>query len=119
MYSDDIAKTLADKLPKPAGWRVLIAAAKVEDKKGSVYLPEEYRKLEDTASILGCVIAVGPDAYQSKEKFPNGPYCQPGDWVMMRSYSGTRFRIDEQEFRLINDDQVEATIMDPRSIERI
>lgn len=110
---------LAEFLPKPQGYRLLVAAAKVEDKKGSVLLPEQYRSLEDTASIIGCVISMGKDAYGDAKKFPNGPYCKVGDWIMYRSYSGTRFRLGDAELRLINDDQVEATVEDPRKIERI
>jgi len=117
-YKNDIAD-IAAKLPKPTGYKLLVAAAKVEEKKGSVILPEEYRKLEDTASIIGNVISVGPDAYADEKKFPNGPYCKAGDWVMFRSYSGTRFKLGEAEFRVINDDQVECTLDDPRIVERI
>ena len=61
---------------------------------------------------------MGPDAYDDKKKFPNGPYCNEGDWVLMRSYSGTRFKIHGKEFRLINDDSVEAVVQDPRGIEK-
>jgi co-chaperonin GroES (HSP10) len=108
-----------DTLPSPTGWKVLIAAAKVEDKKGSVLLPEHYTSLEDTASIIGCVMKLGADCYKDEEKFPGGPYCKEGDWVMFRSYSGTRFKLGKQEFRFLNDDQVEAIVPDPRLIERV
>jgi co-chaperonin GroES (HSP10) len=59
---------------------------------------------------------IGPDAYQDKKRFPNGAYCKERDWILMRSYSGTRFKIHGKEFRLINDDSVEAVIDDPRGI---
>jgi co-chaperonin GroES (HSP10) len=61
---------------------------------------------------------MGSEAYSDLDKFPDGAYCSSGDWVIFRSYSGTRFKISGQEFRLINDDTVEATVSDPRSIER-
>ena len=60
-----------------------------------------------------------PDAYGDEKKFPTGPYCVEGDWVMMRSYSGTRFKIHGQEMRLINDDSVEAVVDDPRGIVKV
>lgn len=110
---------ISEFLPQPQGYRILVAAAKVEDKKGNIYLPDQLRELEDTASIIGCVISMGKDAYGDAKKFPNGPYCEVGDWVLYRSYSGTRFRVGAQEFRMLNDDQVEAVLPDPRKIERI
>jgi co-chaperonin GroES (HSP10) len=62
---------------------------------------------------------MGADAYKDKDKFPNGAYCKVGDFVIFRSYSGTRFKIHTQEFRLINDDTVEAVVDDPRGYKRI
>ena len=70
------------------------------------------------ASIFGYVVAMGEDAYQDKAKFPNGPWCKIGDWVIFRSYSGTRLKVEDQEFRLINDDTVEAVVDSPAKIER-
>ena len=70
-------------------------------------------------SIVGFVMKLGPDAYQDKKKFPNGAYCKEGDLILMRSYSGTRFSIHGKEFRLINDDSVEATVQDPRGIRKV
>ncbi len=105
-------------LPHPAGYRILIAIAKMEEKIGSIFTPEQYRKLEETASIVGCVISMGDEAYADKDKYPFGPWCRVGDWVVFRAYSGTRLKIGEQEFRLINDDTVEAVVDDPRQIKR-
>ena len=65
------------------------------------------------------VIELGSLAYADKDKFPNGPWCKKGEWVLIRSYSGTRFKIDNQEFRIINDDTVEAVVDDPRKVERV
>jgi len=62
---------------------------------------------------------MGPDAYASEARFPSGPYCKTGDWIVMRSYSGTRFKVHGKEFRLINDDSVEATVEDPRSVVKV
>ena len=82
-------------------------------------MPDGLRIAEETASIVGFVIKMGPDAYSDKDRFPNGPYCQEQDFVIFRSYSGTRFKIHGKEFRLINDDSVEAVIQDPRGLEKV
>jgi co-chaperonin GroES (HSP10) len=81
-------------------------------------LPDSLKAAEQTASIIGMVVAMGPDAYMDGAKFPSGPYCKEGDFVIFRSYSGTRFKIGGKEFRLINDDTVEAVVDDPRGFAR-
>ncbi len=112
------------KMPDPTGYRILIAIPKLEDKfeNSQIVRPENYAKKEEMASVVGLVVKLGPLAYKDEEKFPDGPWCKEGDFIMMRSYSGTRFKIasktGEQEFRLINDDTVEAVVADPRGITR-
>lgn len=106
------------KLPQPSGYRLLIAIRKKEDKIGSIVIPQQFRDREESASIYGCVIEMGPLAYSDPDKFPSGPWCEVGDWVIFRAYSGTRLKIGDQEFRLINDDTVEAVVEDPTIIER-
>jgi len=105
-------------LPVPAGYRILIAIPPRDDKIGSIYLPDSLKDKEQTASIVGCVMRLGPDAYLDQDKYPSGPWCTVGDWVVFRAYSGTRIKIDGQEFRLINDDTVEGVVDDPRKIVR-
>ena len=107
--------------PRPVGYHLLIRLHKLPEKQGSVYLPEKHKAEHDLASIVGYVEDMGPDAYSDREKFPNGPWCKIGQWVLFRSYSGTRFKLtaDGQEYRLINDDTVEAVINDPADVERI
>lgn len=105
-------------LPVPAGYRLLIAIPKKDEKVGSIIIPDLTKDREQTASIVGCVMALGPDAYFDPAKYPNGPWCQVGDWVIFKAYSGTRMLIDGQEFRMINDDTVEGVIDDPRRIAR-
>ena len=113
-------ETLLAKLPTPVGYHMLIAIRDMSDKtEGGVFMPDALRKAEETASIIGYVISAGAEAYQDVSKFPSGPYCQPGDFVMFRSYSGTRFKVGEKEFRLINDDSVEARVEDPRGYSRV
>ena len=107
------------KLPAPKGYKLLIAIPKVEEKTESgVYMPDTLTKMEQTASIVGLVLEMGEDAYEDKQKFPNGAYCKKGDFVIFRSYSGTRFKVKNEEFRLINDDTVEAVVNDPRGFVR-
>lgn len=110
---------LKAKLPEPSGYRLLIAVPEVSEKtEGGVYMPDQLKKAEETASIIGFVVKAGPDAYADSSKFPNGPWCKEGDFVIFRSYSGTRFKVLGKEFRLINDDTVEAVVEDPRGYSR-
>ncbi len=110
---------LKSKLPEPKGYRILIAIPEVNVKtQGGVYLPDERRGAEETASIIGYVISLGDECYADKSKFPTGAWCKAGDFVIFRSYSGTRFKIGGKEFRLINDDTVEAVVEDPRGYSR-
>ena len=110
---------LRSSLPEPKGYKILIALPEVSQKTdGGVYLPDERRSAEETASIIGFVISMGPDAYKDTAKFPTGPWCKEGDFVIFRSYSGTRFKLRGKEFRLINDDTVEAVVDDPRGYSR-
>jgi co-chaperonin GroES (HSP10) len=110
---------LKAKLPEPSGYRLLIAVPEVSEKtEGGVFMPDQLKKAEETASIVGFVVKAGPDAYADLNKFPNGPWCKEGDFVIFRSYSGTRFKVLGKEFRLINDDTVEAVVEDPRGYSR-
>ncbi len=121
MYDADKLKEGAEtlRIPEPSGWKILIAVPQMNEKTtGGVFIPDQLKDREGVASILGFVLKVGPDAYKDKEKFPTGPWCKEGDFVIFRSYSGTRFKVDGKEFRLINDDTVEAVIDDPRGYER-
>ena len=111
--------------PEPSGYRILIAIPKKEEtfKDSQIVIAETTRQREEIASIVGMVVKLGPQAYKDPEKFPDGPWCKEGDFIIMRSYSGTRFKIStpngDQEFRLINDDTVEAVVADPRVVTRL
>ena len=108
------------KLPEPQGYKLLIAIPKLEEKtSGGVIIPDKLKGMEQTASIIGLVIAMGKAAYKDADKFPDGPYCKEGDFVIFRSDSGTRFKLRGEEFRLINDDTVEAVVDDPREYTRV
>jgi co-chaperonin GroES (HSP10) len=110
---------VASLLPQPKGYKILIGVPELSGKtEGGVIMPDSLKSAEETASIIGYVIELGPDAYNDEDKFPQGPYCKPGDFVIFRSYSGTRFKIHGKEFRLINDDTVEAVVEDPKGYSR-
>jgi len=112
-----ILKDIGENLPEPKGWKLLIALPKISSKTaGGIYKPENVLQYEETGSIIGLVIAIGDVAYEDKKKFPKGAWCNVGDYIIMRAYSGTRMRIAGQEFRLINDDTVEAVVSDPRGV---
>jgi co-chaperonin GroES (HSP10) len=121
MYSTDTVdvEVMAEQLPSPRGYKLMIAVAGAEKKRGGVFLPEQHVDKETTATILGAVVAMGTDAYNDEKKFPSGPWCKVGDFVMFHPYSGTRFKIKDQEFRFLNDDMVLAVIDDPSELERV
>jgi len=121
MYSDKTTSDegLRQKLPDPVGFKILIALPEMTEKtSGGVMLPDSMKSAEETASIIGYVIKLGKEAYSDKSRFPEGPWCAEGDFVMFRSYSGTRFKVMGKEFRIINDDTVEAVVEDPRGYSR-
>ena len=110
----------ASQLPEPQGYKLLIALPEPDEKtEGGIIKAAETLKVEEIGSICGFVLKMGADAYKDEKRFPNGAYCQEGDWILMRSYSGTRFKVHGKEFRLINDDSVEAVVEDPRGIEKV
>jgi co-chaperonin GroES (HSP10) len=115
----ETAEQKAQSLPEPKGWRLLCALVEVGDTYSSgIIKADVVVKTEEITSPVLFVVKVGPTAYDA-EKFPDGPWCKVGDFVITRPYSGTRIMIHGKEFRLINDDQVEATVEDPRGISRV
>lgn len=107
-------------LPHPAGFRLMIAIPVLKAyTAGGIAKPEEMLERERVATVLGFVVTVGPDAYVDSTKFPSGAWCKPGDWVLFRNYSGTRFMVGGFEFRTINDDNVDAVTTDPTGLSRV
>lgn len=108
------------KMPEPKGFRLLCAVPQAEETfAGSGLLkPEQQKHIEQHSTVVLLVLKMGPQAYADKERFPDGAYCKEGDFVLVRAYTGTRFKIEGQEFRIINDDHVEAVVDDPRGITR-
>jgi co-chaperonin GroES (HSP10) len=107
------------KLPQPVGYRVLIALPAIDDTFASGLLKADVTKHQEAIlSMVGLVLDMGAQAYADKDRFPTGPWCKFGDYVMFRSNSGTRFKFNGVEYRLLNDDSIEAVVADPRAISR-
>ena len=93
------------KLPKPTGWRLLVLPFKMKEKtKGGLVLAETTLEKQQVASQVGLVMAMGPQCYKDKERYPEGPWCKEKDWVMFARYAGSRIKIEGGEMRLLNDD---------------
>lgn len=110
---------LADKLPDPVGYKLLVIKPKVVDKtEGGILVTDGYTKKEEAGAVVGLVLKVGDLAYKDTEKFPTGPWCKQGDFVLIGAYRGSRFSVDGEEFIIVNDDMIEGTVSDPRGISR-
>ena len=83
---------------------------------GGILLTNQTRQTESLATVCGYVLRIGPDAYKDKNKFSAGDWCKQGDWVIFGRYAGSRFKIEGGEVRLLNDDEILATISDPADI---
>jgi co-chaperonin GroES (HSP10) len=112
------AEERATQLPNPSGYHILVAIPEIEEKYESGLIKADTTKhYEEVLSTVFFVVKLGPDAYKG-ERFTSGPWCKEGDFVLARPNSGTRLKIHGREFRLINDDSVEAVVDDPRGISR-
>ena len=113
---------LTDRLPQPTGWRVLVMPYQGASKThGGLYIPDEIRDREAIATVVAYVLKIGPLAYKDPDKFGPSPepWCKEGQWVCIGRYSGSRFKIDGGEVRIINDDEVIATILEPDDIKHV
>ena len=114
--------TKASALPTPTGWKILCVVPEVDEKIAGTSLDlvrdTATMRQEEHATTVLFVLRVGVDAYKDQAKFPNGAWCKEGDFILVRTYTGTRFKIFGKEFRLINDDQVDAVVQDPRGLTR-
>ena len=107
----------ASKLPKPTGWRLLVLPHRGQGKtKGGVLLSDKTVEETQIATNVGLVLAIGPDAYNDKERFPNGAWCKKNDWVIFARYAGSRLNIEGGELRILNDDEILGTTDDPENI---
>lgn len=106
-------------LPKPVGYMVMVALPKVDEAyESGIIKSDQSRREEYIMSTMGAVIDMGAEAYCDKDRFPNGPWCKVGDFVMFRPNTGTRFKVNGAEYRLMNDDSIQAVVADPRGIVR-
>ena len=112
----DLAKAELTKLPNPTGWRILVLPFKQKEKtKGGIILADDTIEKSQIASNCGLVLAMGPHCYD-KERYPEGPWCKKGDWIIFARYAGSRIQIDGGEVRLLNDDEILATVNHPEDI---
>ena len=113
---EDLSKKESSKLPKPTGWRLLVLPFKMKEKtKGGIIMSDVTIERQQVASQCGLVVALGDQCYD-KERYPEGPWCKKGDWVVFARYAGSRIQIDGREVRLLNDDEILATIENPEDI---
>jgi co-chaperonin GroES (HSP10) len=109
----------ATQLPKPSGYRILCAIPEQEKEfESGIVKADETMRVEETLTTVLFVVDLGPDCYTDKTRFPGGPWCKKGDFVLTKPYAGSRLVIHGREFRIINDDTVEAVVDDPRGIKR-
>ena len=110
-------KSILERMPQPTGWRILILPYKGKGvTEGGIHLVQQTLDRESLATVVGYVVKMGPDCYKDQSKFAE-PWCQEKQWVLIGRYAGARFKLgDESECRIINDDEVIATILDPDDI---
>jgi len=117
---DSIGKTLLDRMPNPTGWRILILPYQGKGQTaGGIFLPTETVEKSQISTQVGYVLKVGPLAYKDTDKFPTGAWCEEKQWVMFARYAGSRFQIDGGEVRILNDDEILSTILDPEDIHQL
>jgi len=106
-----------EKVPQPTGFRMVLFPLKLEEKTSSgIIFTEDTIEQSQISTNVCKVLAIGPDAYADKSRFPNGAWCKEGDWVLITRYAGSRIKIEGGELRIINDDEIIATVDDPRDI---
>lgn len=116
------AEEKGKQLPRPSGYRILCAIPEAEkhfeESEVGLIKADETMRNEETLTTVLFVVDLGPDCYKDEKRFPSGPWCKKGDFVLVRPHSGSRLVIHGREFRLINDDTVEGVVDDPRGIKR-
>ena len=113
------AEEKATQLPTPSGYHILVAIPEIENKyESGIIKADSTMHYEEVLSTVFFVVKMGPDCYKDASRFPSGPWCKEGDFILARPNSGTRLKIHGREFRLINDDSVEGVVDDPRGISR-
>ena len=106
-----------ERLPDPTGWRMLVLPYKGQGKtKGGVLLTDKHMEERTYTTVTALVLKMGPECYKNEERFPNGPWCKKGDWIIFGRYAGSRFGIEGGEVRILNDDEIIAVVNDPEDI---
>jgi co-chaperonin GroES (HSP10) len=114
------AEEKARQLPEPSGYRILCAIPEIDETyESGILKADTTMHYEEVLSTVFFVVKMGPDCYKDPSRFPTGPWCKVGDFILARPNSGTRLKIHGREFRIINDDSVEGLVEDPRGITRI
>jgi co-chaperonin GroES (HSP10) len=115
----ETAEQKAKQLPEPSGYRILCAIPEIDNKfEGGILKADITQHHEELLTTVLFVLKLGPDCYKDESRFPSGPWCKQGDFVLVRPHTGTRVKIHGREFRIINDDSVEGVVEDPRGISR-
>lgn len=106
-----------ERVPQATGWRMVILPYQgVEKTKGGLLLTDKAIEEQQLTTNVGLILSMGSDAYADKNKFPNGPWCEKGDWVVFAKYAGSRVRIEGGEIRILNDDEILAKLKDPKDV---
>ena len=107
-------------LQKPVGYKLLIALPQVEETLGEMGIIKAQKTIheETLMTVVGLVLDIGEQAYTDKDRYPTGPWCKVGDYVVFRANSGTRVKVNGVEYRLMNDDSIDAVVADPRGVSR-
>jgi co-chaperonin GroES (HSP10) len=115
----DTDERKAKQLPDPSGYRILCGIPNIEEQYESGIIKSDMTlQHEELLTTVLFVVKMGPDCYKDAARFPSGPWCQEGDFILVRPHAGTRLKIHGREFRIINDDSVEGVVEDPRGISR-
>jgi len=110
-------KPAMERVPQATGWRMVILPYKgVEKTKGGLLLTDKAIEEQQRTTNVGLILSMGSDAYADKNKFPNGPWCKKGDWVVFAKYAGSRVKIEGGEIRILNDDEILAKLKDPKDV---
>lgn len=113
----ELEEVVKSRIPAPTGWRIAILPYRGAEKtKGGIVLAEETQKRTQLGTVCGYVLKVGSLAYMDESKFPTGPWCKEGDWVIFGRYAGSRISIDGGEIRILNDDEIIGRVNDPEDI---
>lgn len=117
VHDEGLSQSVLDLIPQPTGWRIaLLPYRGLGTSKGGIMLTKETTERTQLATNVGYVLKLGPLAYADESKYPDGPWCKAGDWVVFGRYAGARIQIEGGEIRLLNDDEILGVVSDPANI---